>query len=177
VDSSGVEIAGPDEIRKREHILVELRSLFEMDDQEEAARLAERILADRCVFVDSNMGTDHRGIDECYRYVKRIRSAFPRLRVVKESFEKHVKPPGEPLRAEWLVEAAYGGRLASQQQPKPCTLRGTLFLTTDPEQGEVITNLSMSWNATSLLRELGVQLKDQRLQKRSSNAAAAASTT
>lgn len=144
---------------KCKNLLSRLKALFQENDPEVSLGIATEILSDKCVFVDSNMGTDHRGVDECSLYIKRIRSAFPKLKVIEESVDIQHKQPKDRIQIEWLVEAAYGGKLASKDAPKPCFLKGILFLVT--EDGERINSLAMSWNATDLLRELGVQLKDE----------------
>jgi len=168
MSASSNELASIVELQIRQEIISQLRLLFESDDREEAHQVASRILAERCVFIDSNMGTDHRGVEECFSYVKRIRSAFPKLKVVSESFEKDSKQPGEKIRFDWSLEANYGGKLAGQGL-KPCTLKAVLFLTLDNEEIPSVTSLAMSWNAISLLKELGVQLKDHRLEGKRKN--------
>lgn len=135
----------------RTRLLRGVQRLFE--EEGDISDLAREWLDERCVFVDSNMVGNSRGVDECVAYIKRIRSAFPKFRVVQQDCVQQQIDAKERTKLEWQVEAAYGGKLASQH--KPCTLQGLMFLTTD-EHASTVTNLSMSWNATSLFRELGV---------------------
>ncbi|KAH9253366.1 hypothetical protein BASA81_008717 [Batrachochytrium salamandrivorans] len=135
----------------RTRLLQGVQRLFE--EEGDILDLARALLDERCVFVDSNMVGNSRGVDECVAYIKRIRSAFPKFHVVQQDCVQQQIDAKERTKLEWQVEAAYGGKLASQH--KPCTLQGLMFLTTD-EEARTVTNLSMSWNATSLFRELGV---------------------
>ena len=131
--------------------LEELQRLFETDGDRAAMQLAQRVLTPRCVFVDSNQGTENKGYEECCAYLVRLRRAFPKL-AVSSSASEEVSPL--TFKCEWNVAAEYGGALAKQQK-RPCHLKGVLFVTME-EESCLISSVRMGWDASSLLRELGV---------------------
>jgi hypothetical protein len=117
---------------------------------------ARQLLSPRCIFEDSNMSCESKGIDDCIAYVELIRSAFPKF-----SVQSHTDSKLEDgtLQSIWSVQAAYGGALArsTPDQARPCYLKVTMFIKTDDEDPSRVAQLKMSWDAASLFKQLGLQ--------------------
>jgi len=72
---------GEEAAKLRRFYAESFQTLFETDDVEVRKRLAEAILDRTCIFDDTNVGNRYTGVSQCLVYVKKLRSAFSRLRI------------------------------------------------------------------------------------------------
>lgn len=141
--------------KQTEALCRRLASLFARENHGDAVTIAHEVLDDRCLFLDSNMGGRFTGRTQCIRYVERLRSPFPKFVVKGMNTSALTSQPNGDSRVQvgWAVDAVYDGQLV--KAPKACRFNGVLFVCFSGASGK-IREVHMSWNATSLMQQLGV---------------------
>ena len=116
-------------------------------------QIAQRIFDVNCVFQDSYVGGEFRGLEECCNYALKVRKPFPQLSVVdcKQSSNEGAAL-GSPLRLDWTIKAVYKGPAAPK--PTECVFTAVVFVTFDDTK---IDTVHFSWNAPQLLAQLRAQ--------------------
>lgn len=139
---------------ERKHVEM-LAKLFSSSSEEELARIAEDILDPECVFQDSYMGFEFRGIDQCKNYCKKILTPFKSLNVTSATLREEVEGGGaalgSPLRLNWQIKAIYSGPLV--KEPSPCSFSAVLFVGFEDDYHK-ISSCHFSWAAQRLMDQL-----------------------
>jgi len=129
----------------------ELALVFsQADDRTAAEAVARRILCADCVFQDSYVGGEFRGVSECLDYAAKVRKPFPMFAVVESKTSANEGSAlGSPTRVDWTIRTLYRGPAA----PKPidCSFSAVVFVTFDDA---LIDAVHFSWNVPELLAQL-----------------------
>jgi hypothetical protein len=141
--------------KQTEALCRRLGALFARESHGDAVTIAHEVLDDRCLFLDSNMGGRFTGRTQCIRYVERLRGPFPKFVVKGMNTSALTSQANGDSRVQvgWAVDAVYDGQLV--KAPKACRFNGVLFVCFSGASGK-IREVHMSWNATSLMQQLGV---------------------
>jgi len=154
----------------KEKMCIDLTRIFESDSTDERLDLAADLMDDKCVSQDANMGGAAFGPGGFIDYVRRLRRPFSTLQMTKHNFvglAKKKKSKGKKQQSEdtipatadatlqfgCLVKGMYTGALTSN--PRPYEFNVTIFVSFNLATNK-IAELEMSWNAASLMRQLGV---------------------
>jgi predicted ester cyclase len=122
-----------------------------MDTMREVAR---RILDSQCVFQDSYLGGEFRGLEQCCVYANKVRKPFlTRFEIAEcKRSTNEGAALGSPLRLDWTIKAVYSGPLAARLTE--CKFSAVVFVTFDET---VIDSVHFSWNAPQLEAQLRTQ--------------------
>mmetsp|Transcript_25688 Transcript_25688/g.41418 ORF Transcript_25688/g.41418 Transcript_25688/m.41418 type:complete len:909 (+) Transcript_25688:3-2729(+) len=152
----------------KERKCVELTKIFQADLPEERVEIASELLDDQCIFHDSNMGGDFSGPEACVDYIRRLRRPFSTMIMTKHNFVSINKRKKGPKKKQTdqeettkvsrtqmgcLVKGTYSGALVDK--PKPYEFNATIFVIFNQDNNKIL-EVEMSWNASSLMRQLGV---------------------
>lgn len=139
---------------ERQHVEL-LARLFSFTSEEDMTKLAEEILHPECVFQDSYMGFEFRGVGNCAQYIKKVRSPFPTLQVTSATLREEVEGGGaalgSPLCLNWQIKAIYSGPLV--KTPSPCNFSCVVFVTFDAND-HTIDSAHLNWHAQKLMDQL-----------------------
>ncbi|KAH9261712.1 hypothetical protein BASA81_000368 [Batrachochytrium salamandrivorans] len=139
---------------ERQHVEL-LAKLFSFTSEQDMTKLAEEILHPECVFQDSYMGFEFRGVGNCAQYIKKVRSPFPTLQVTNATLRNEVEGGGaalgSPLCLNWQIKAIYSGPLV--KTPSPCNFSCVVFVTFDAND-HTIDSAHLNWHAQKLMDQL-----------------------
>jgi len=156
----------------KEQKCINLTKIFTVDTPEERLEIANDLLDDTCVFQDLCMGGAVTGPHACIDYIRRLRRALQTMEMTRHNFtpiqkrkrtRRDAAPANEKdssdsqaqarMQMGCLVKGLYAGALADK--PRDYSFNVTIFVTFSSENNKII-HVEVSWNATSLMRQLGI---------------------
>jgi predicted ester cyclase len=131
------------------HCIEDLAKMFGMNPAA-ITEAAGKLLDTNCVFQDSYVGGEFRGVEACATYAQKVRAPFPTFKVVEwKPTTNEGSALGSPVRVDWTIKAVYVGPAAAK--PTECKFSAIVFVTFDETK---IDSVHFSWNAPQLMSQL-----------------------